>query len=283
MTSDATLERFRELKSEAYHPSVGAWVQVVPGAGLTTVLHAFNALGPQDHELFLIDPAGEVAAQWRSEDHGPMETRRIDLAEHTPASEAFEGTLWVWSRSQDDTGAIGTAAMSLDFVDRARPEGHSDGSVHVIYDFFDTLDRPPYLDLISPNVVVERTPEGSDRFLNYLGLAHLLVSDEDFDDPATVELELTMSPAVGETWVSAPVQLPPLGSWFMSLEVVFPGLADFLADSDGRGGGVVGVRDPSGRTTGVASMLKVVDVVHGSMSVNHLIDRYFSRVSLGKG
>ena len=61
MTDPATLERFSTLLSNDYVPSVGGWVQVDLNAGVSTVLNAFNTLGPQSVELFLIDQAGQVS------------------------------------------------------------------------------------------------------------------------------------------------------------------------------------------------------------------------------
>jgi hypothetical protein len=273
MSDPQTLARFSELSSAGYVPSIGGWVQVAPNLGLSTVLNAFNTLGPQTIELFLMDQAGDPV-------HTEVVTvasfaaLRLDLETIIPAASLpFEGSIWLWTRGATSEGSIGLQAVDLDFIDRARPEGYTAGSVHLMFDFLDTLQIPPYLDLVSPRLLAEKTPEGSDRFQNYLGLAQVPITD---DSGST--LELTVSDQSGETMAAATLDVPMLGSWFGSLEALFGGLPEFLiGDGGSRGYGTLGVRDRDGDVNGLVGMLKVVDVVTGEMTVNHLNDRAFAR------
>lgn len=277
-----TLTRFWELYDMGYLPSIGAWVQVAPSSDLTTVLNAFNSLGEQELELFLIDPKGQTVAWHVADPLASNKTLRLDLETLVPEeSLPFEGSVWVWARGSDEEGgSIGLQAIDLDFVDRTRPEGHSAGSVHVIFDFLDTLHLGPFMDYVSPRVLVDATPEGSQRYQNFLGLAHIPL---DLDFPGA-KLKITLTNEAGETRTADTVELSALGSWFGSLENLFPGMDEFLVrDGEERGYGVVNVREAQGRQTGLAGMLKVVDVVNGSMMVNHLNDRNFARPAMKEG
>lgn len=279
MSDPLTLQRFSELSAAGYIPSVGGWIQVAPALGLSTVLNAFNTLGPQTLEIFLMDQAGDpVHSEVR--ELGRFEALRLDLESVLAEADLpFEGSLWLWSRGAGGEGSIGLQAVDLDFVDRSRPEGYAAGSVHLMFDFFNTLQIPPYLDLVTPRLLAETTPEGSDRFQNYLGLAQVpLVSD------AGATLELTVSNELGETMDPVTLSVPMLGSWFGSLEALFPGLPEFLTvGGASRGYGTLTVREITGARNGLVAMLKVVDTVSGEMLVNHLNDRAFARPALKEG
>ncbi len=273
MTDIATLERFGVLYGTGFVPSIGGWIQVAPNLGISTVLNAFNTLGSQTVEIFLLNQAGDPVHVQQLE-VGSYEALRLDLEDVIPpASLPFEGSLWLWAKGATDEGAIGLQAVDLDFVDRNRPDGYAAGSVHLMFDFLDTLDAGPFLDLVTPRVMAEKTPEGSDRYQNYLGLAQIPINDY---GPPT--LELTLSNEAGETLDAATLQIPVIGSWFGSLEALFPGLPDFLiTDGARRGYGTLNVRDANDGYNGLVAMLKVVDVVSGEMLVNHLNDRSFAR------
>lgn len=273
MTDQATLERFNVLNGQSYVPSIGGWVQVAPALGLSTVLNVFNTLGPQTIEIFLLDQAGDPVHTQVLE-VGTFQALRLDLETVIPASALpFEGSLWVWCKGDTNEGSIGLQSIDLDFIDRDRPDGYAAGSVHLMFDFLDTQGIPPYLDLVTPRVLVETTPEGSPRYQNYLGVAQVPISS--YIEPL---IELTIRNEAGATMTPVTVPLPVIGSWFGSLEALFPGLADFLTPSGGtRGYGTLGVRDYYGGRNGMVAMLKVVDVVTGEMMVNHLNDRSFAR------
>ena len=276
MSDPATLQRFSDLSSAGYVPSVGGWVQVAPALGLSTVLNAFNTLGPQTIEIFLMDQDGDPV-HTQSIQLGSYQALRLDLETVLDAGDLpFEGSIWLWCRGANGEGSIGLQAVDLDFIDRSRPEGYAAGSVHLMFDFFDTLLIPPYLDLVTPRLLAELTPEGSDRYQNYLGLAQVpLVSD------AAATLELTVSNEAGESLAAASVVLPAMGSWFGSLEALFPGLPEFLtAEGASRGYGTLNVRASTAARNGLVAMLKVVDTVSGEMLVNHLNDRAFARPAL---
>ena len=273
MTDQATLERFSLLYADSYVPSIGGWVQVAPSLGLSTVLNAFNTLGTQTIELHLLDQAGDpVHSEVR--ELGSFQALRLDLETIIPANSLpFEGCIWVWCKGATSEGHLGLQAIDLDFIDRNRPDGYAAGSVHLMFDFLDTGGIPPYLDLVTPRVLAETTPEGSTRYLNYIGLAQVPISDY---YPPT--MELTLSNEAGDSLAAAWVPLAVSGSWFGSLESLFPGMADFLIlDGETRGYGTLGVRDSLGGRNGLVAMLKVVDVLTGEMMVNHLNDRSFAR------
>lgn len=274
MSDAATLERFSELYDDDFVPSIGGWVQVDPDLGLTTVLNAFNTLGTQTIEIFLLDQAGDPVFHEVMDPLGSYQALRLDLETIIPAeSLPFEGSLWFWSKGATGEGAIGLQAVDLDFVDRSRPDGYAQGSVHLMFDFLNTLGNAPYLDLVTPRVLAEKTPEGSDRYRNYIGMAQIPISD--ISSPT---LELTIRNEFGDSLPAATVPMPLTGSWFGSLEALFPGLSDFLiGDGETRGYGTLNVRDANNGYNGLVAMLKVVDQVSGEMMVNHLNDRSFAR------
>ncbi|HJN76332.1 MAG TPA: hypothetical protein QGF58_20555 [Myxococcota bacterium] len=278
MADAVTLARFWQLYESGYLPSVGSWVQVAPDSDLTTVLNAFNSLGEQQLEIFLIDQSGSTVVWHVPDPLATNKTLRIDLETIIPAeSLPFEGAVWVWALGDSSEGSIGLQAIDLDFVDRTRPEGHSAGSVHIVFDFINTLSMGPFMDYVSPRVLVDATPEGSQRYQNYLGVAHIPLEL----GTAGMELEISLTNEAGETQTADPIELESMGSWFGSLEALFPGMPEFLArDGEDRGYGTVNVREANGRTTGLAGMLKVVDVVNSSLMVNHLNDRNFARPAM---
>ncbi len=273
MSDQATLERFNELYGLSWVPSVGGWVQVAPARGLSTVLNAFNTLGPQTLEIFLLDQAGDPVHTQVFE-LGTFQALRLDLETVLPQGALpFEGCIWVWCRGATAEGSLGLQAIDLDFIDRNRPDGYTAGSVHLMFDFLDTQGIPPYLDLVAPRILAETTPEGSPRYENYLGLAQVPISDW-----VAPTLELTVTNEAGQRMDPATVALPVIGSWFGSLEALFPGLRDFLTPAgESRGYGALSVRDSNGARNGLVAMLKIVDVVTGEMLVDHLNDRSFAR------
>lgn len=276
MTDIATLQRFDTLYRTRAIPSIGSWVQIDPP--LTTMLNAFNTLGPQSIELFLFDSAGERVGEPFARTIGTHQLLRVDLATLLPDASAFEGCVWVWSRGETDEGSLGLQAIDLEFIDRDRPPGHVLGSVHLIFDFLDTLGIAPWLDLVSPRVIVGRTPEGAPAFRNYLGLAHIPFNGTSLGG---ADIELTVSNQRGEQRRAEPFHLPVLGSWFGDLESVFGDLTSFLmGDDENRGYGVVNVREANGALAGMAGMIKVVDAVSGEMLVGHLNDRNFARPAM---
>ncbi len=96
--------------------------------------------------------------------------------------------------------------------------------------------------------------------------------------PQGCSIVITVTNEAGEDWSAEPLALNSMGSWFGSLEALFPGLPDFLAREDGSGGfGSVGVREENDRVTGLCGMVKLVDVLTSSMLVNHINDRNFAR------
>lgn len=279
MADPAILQQFVSLFQAGYFPSVGAWVQVDPDNGLTTILNAFNTLGNQEVELFCFDPAGNTVATSQlaiQTNH----TLRLDLEDIIPADALpFEGNVWLWCRGATSEGSIGLQAIDLDFIDRSRPAGYVMGSVHLLYDFIDTLSIPPYMDLVSPRLIVDQTPEGGPAYQNFLGVAHVLVAGIDLSGP---ELEITMTNEAGETMAAnQTIVVPTLGSWFGDVQVLFPGMPEFLAGSGGgRGYGTINVREKNSAVKGLTGMLKVVDVVNGSLLVGHLNDRSFARPAM---
>ena len=282
MADLATLQRFGQLYSAGYIPSVGAWVQVDPDNGLTTIFNAFNTLGNQLLELTLADPSGDTVATYVPDSAlGTNKTLRLDLEDlFDPDDLPFEGCIWVWAKGDDSQGAIGLQSIDLDFVDRSRPAGHTLGSVHLIFDFLNTLGQGPYMDYVGPRIMTAETPEGSQRYLNYLGLAHIPLDLG--NSGATVVITITNED--GDTWSADPIELASMGSWFGSLEALFPGLPDFLAREDGTGGyGALGVQEASNRITGLCGMVKLVDVLTSTMLVNHINDRNFARPAQKEG
>ena len=281
MSNNPAISEFFDLYNGGYIPSVGSWVQVDPANQLSTVLNLFNTLGSQDIEIYLLDSEGAQVGNTISLSIGTGQARRIDLADHVPeAALPYEGCLWAWAKGSNAEGSLGLQAMDLDFVDRSRPQGGQVlGSVHLMYDFINTLGLAPYLDLVSPRVLVGNTPEGAPKFQNFVALAHVLVTGT-----AEPELELTVTNEAGETLAAnETVSLSCLGSWFGDLEhpVLFPGLTEFLmAPGADRGYGVLGVREAQSRQIGLCSMIKVVDRVSGSMLVDHLNDRAFARPAM---
>jgi hypothetical protein len=269
------LQRMALLAQGGYLPSVGSWVELAPP--ITTVLNAFNTLGRQSMELFLLDREGASvgAIQRRTLETG--KALRLDLVELCePQHLPFEGCLWIWTKGDTAEGHLGLQAIDLDFIDRSRPDGHVRGTVHVIYDFLNTLKIPPYLDLVSPRVTVETTPDGAPRYGNFLGLAHVLVG-RNLETPS---LEISLINQAGEVLVASQrVELPLLGSRFVSLESLFPTLASFLqTPGEATGFGTVRVRELTPDTNvGLTAMLKVVDQLSGEISVDHLNDRAFAR------
>ncbi len=283
MTDYASLIRFGELLDADYIPSVGAWVQIDKDAGLTSILNAFNTLGEQTIELFMFNQAGDSVGETFKTKLATNETLRLDLEDLLPAgTKKFEGAIWLWCKGADSEGSIGLQAIDLDFVDRNLPKGFTLGSVHIIFDFLNTLNIAPWLDLVSPRVMVGKTKEGGPRFRNYLGLAHIPINDgsDEFPEP---ELVVTIANQEGETKVAAPIKVPILGSVFVHLESLFPDMPDFLMGDGTSGYGSVGVRDKNSNLLGLASMIKVVDVQSGSMLVNHLNDRNFARPAMKDG
>ena len=281
MTDLVTLQRFVELASNGYIPSVGAWVQIDPANNLTTVLNAFNTLGDQSLELFLLNQSGYLVGAPIERTLERHKALRLDLEAVVDAANLpFEGSLWVWALGEPREGHLGLQAIDLDFVDRTRPAGHVLGSVHLIFDFINTLGIPPYLDLLSPRVLVEETPEGAQRYRNFLGLAQVPVSGDAALEPA--RLEIRLSNEAGETRTAEQVvQLPTLGSWFGDLNALFGDFSEFLRrDGERRGYGVVNVREKNDTTVGMAGMIKVVDTVSGEMLVDHLNDRHFARPAM---
>ncbi len=281
MADLATLQRFGQLYNQGYLPSVGSWVQVDPGAGLTTIFNAFNTLGNQVLELFLVEPSGGTVVTYEPGPLGTNKTLRLDLEDlFDPDDLPFEGCIWVWAKGDDSQGSIGLQAIDLDFVDRSRPAGHTLGSVHLIFDFLNTLGQGPYMDYVGPRIMTAETPEGSQRYYNYLGLAHIPL------DLGTsgASVVITIANEDGDTWSADPIALNSMGSWFGSLEALFPGLPDFLAREDGSGGfGVLGVQEASSRITGLCGMVKLIDVLTSSMSINHINDRNFARPAQKEG
>jgi hypothetical protein len=283
MTDLVALARFGELVSEGYIPSVGSWVQVVPGDGLTTRLNAFNTLGEQSIEMYIFDRAGDRVAPVKTYTVPTSTALRLDLEDIIDASALpFEGSLWIWAKGATDEGAIGLQSIDMDFIDRAQPEGHTLGTVHLMFDFINTLGLPPFLDLVSPRVLIEKTPEGAPRYQNYLGLAHIPLNAGDYSGP---KLDISVSNEAGETIrASNQVTIPTLGSWFGSLEALIPELTDFLLpEGTTRGRGVVNVRELDSRQTGLACMIKVQDMVSGQLLVDHLNDRNFARAAMKDG
>lgn len=278
MADIALILKFVDLFEAGYLPSVGSWVQVAPNANLTTIVNFFNTLGPQDIELYLLDRAGDPVGDPVLFTMQTGEARRVDLAEHV--EQPFEGAVWVWAKGSTSEGSLGLQAIDLDFLDTSRPVGGQVlGSVHLLYDFVNTLGIPPYLDVVSPRVLVAKEPEGGPKYQNYLGLANVIVPPT----PEPAELKLTLQNEAGEVLnAKETISLELLGSWFGNLEqsMLFPDLTDFLMGDRDRGYGVIGVREANDVTTGLCAMIKVVDNLTGSMLVDHLNDRNFARPAM---
>lgn len=278
MADLAILQNFQTLLANGYIPSVGAWVQVDPANNLTTVMNTFNTLGTQEIEIYLFDPLGNTVGTSQTMSLDTNQVLRLDLETIVPTQALpFEGNIWVWCRGATMEGSIGLQAIDLDFIDRSRPAGHVLASVHLIIDFLDTLAIAPYLDLVSPRLLVDETPEGAFKYQNYLGVAHVPVGG--ISGPS---LDITVTNEAGEMQTAnQTVQVPTLGSWFGDIAVLFPDLVDFLRrPGEKRGYGTINVREKSGARIGLAGMLKVVDLVRGSMLVGHLNDRAFARPAM---
>ncbi len=280
MADLVTMAHFDSLSARGHLPSIGAWVQVDPDRELTTVLNAFNTLGKQTTELWLLDQEGSGVAN-RTVTIETNHTLRLDPETMLdPSDLPFEGSIWVWSLGAEASeGNLGLQAIDLDFVDRARPDGYTAASVHIIFDFINTLSMGPWLELISPKVVAERTHEGSDRYLNYIGMAHIVLHT-DGGLPRRPRLLLTLYNDQGDSRVSDPIVLEPHGSFFGALEFVFPGMHEFLATDSSHGQGIVEITAADGEIEGMAAMIKVVDQLSGEMMVSHLNDRNFARPAL---
>ncbi len=277
MPDYARMQRFQDLLVDGYLPSVGAWVQIAPGAGLTTWLNAYNTLGPQTMEVCLIDQAGFTIGEVLETTLESQKVLHTDLETLLPEGDAFEGSVWVWSKGATPEGSIGLQAIDVQFVDRNRPAGHIMGGVHLIVDFQNTLNIPPWLDLVCPRILVDETPEGAPRYRNYVGVASVPLGS-----PDALALEMTLGNQAGETRVAEEeVRLDALGSAFVDVESLFPDMADFLRVGDGkRGYGTLGVKAVDGQFTGLAGMVKVVDQVSGELLVGHLNDRFFARPAM---
>lgn len=280
MATIETLQRFGDLLQQGYLPSVGAWVQVDSALNLTTLLNAFNTLGNQSVEIFLFDQNGDEVGEIVQRTIDTNKALRIDLEDLVPAqSQPFEGSIWLWCKGDTNEGSIGLQAIDLDFIDRARPAGMVLGSVHLIFDFINTLGIGPYMDLVSPRILVDETPEGAPMYQNFLGIAHVPTTSFTLQGPT---IEVTLTNEAGESRVaSEPIALPLLGSYFGDLRQLFPDMPDFLRRAgERRGYGVVGVRETNNATAGLAGMVKVVDTVTGSLLVGHLNDRNFARPAM---
>jgi len=279
MADSATITRFAQLYQDGYLPAVGSWVQVAPSQGLTTILNAFNTLGNQSFEIFLFDSDGHQVFN----DSATIQTNhtlRMDLEDVVPADALpFEGSIWTWCKGDTNEGSLGLQAIDLDFIDHNMPAGHVVASVHLIFDFINTLGIPPYMDMVTPRLLVGETPEGGPTHRNYLGLAHVLVG---LSDTSGCELVLTVSNEDGQDLeANQTIVLPALGSWFGDLQVLFPTLPEFLMRSgEKRGYGAVNVREKNSEVAGLAGMIKVVDVVSGAMLAGHFNDRHFARPAM---
>jgi len=170
---------------------------------------------------------------------------------------------------------LGIQAMDLDFVDSTRPAGHVLGTVHVMQDFFDTLDIAPWLDLVSPRVMVGLDSDGAERWTNYLGMGHFPYASA---DPA--KLEIRVANEAGE-WLTAKshVDVQLFGSAFVSLNALFPTLHEHLTKPGADiGYGAVNVREiTAGKNIGLCAMLKVMSNETGDFMVDHLNDRHFAK------
>lgn len=280
MADPIALQDVQALAGAGYQVAVGSWVEIDPAAGLTTVLNAFNMLGPQQLELRLFDAAGNRAG---SSKHtlATTETLRLDLQTIVDAGKLpFEGCLWCWGKGGTAEGNLNFQGIDLDFVDRNQPAGHVRGSVHLITDFTNTLGLGPYIDLVCPRIMVEATEEGGQRYQNFLGIAfaptNIFLGST---SSATAEMVVTLRNEKGDVMsANKTLLLPPMGSWFGDLAQLFPDMAAFLTPSgQKRGYGVLNVQEKLAATIGMAGMVKVVDTMTGAMLVDHLNDRNFSR------
>ncbi len=149
------------------------------------------------------------------------------------------------------------------------------GTVHLMQDFFNTLGLPPWLDLISPRLMVGYDEAGAPRWTNFLGLAHHPVTS---GQPARVQVRVANTD--GE-WLDAPEPLvvPLFGSRFVSIESLIPGLDEHLGVQGTQPAfGAINVREvtPAGQI-GLCAMLKVTDNETGDFLVDHLNDRHFAK------
>jgi hypothetical protein len=280
MADPVALQDAQALAGAGYQVAVGSWVQCAPALGLTTVLNAFNMLGSQQLELRLFDQAGNRAGSAKHS-LGTHQSLRLDLETIVdPGKLPFEGCLWSWGKGSTVEGNLNFQGIDLDFIDRNQPTGHVMGSVHLITDFTNTLGLGPYIDLVCQRIMVESTPEGGQRYQNFLGLCfaptNLFLGST---GNSVAQLVVTLRNESGDKLVSDQViSLSPMASWFGDLAVLFPELDAFLTPpGKTRGFGTLEVQEKSAQTIGMAGMVKVVDTLTGAMLVDHLNDRNFSR------
>ncbi len=274
MPSWDMMQKIAELVQGGYLVTLGAWVQI--NSMVTTRLNAFNTLSDQHLYAVLFDEKGDTVGGLWEGNLTAGRALRLDLRTLLPAgTDSFEGAIWIAARGADGTANLGIQAMDLDFIDLSRPEGHVLGTVHVMQDFFDTLDIPPFLDLLSPRVILGRDSDGADRWTNYLGMASFPIASV---DPGAFEIRIANE--AGD-WLVADdlVSLPPFGSEFLSLNALFPDLHEHLgASGEDIGFGVLNVRETSeGKSIGLCAMLKVVSNETGDFMVDHLNDRHFAK------
>ncbi len=274
MPSWSMIEAFADLTLDGYLGTLGAWVQV--SGSLTTRLNAFNTLDEQHIYAGLFDQQGfSVGEIWEGTIPAGR-ALRLDLATLVPAAKLpFEGAVWVACRGADGKANLGLQAIDLDFIDQDRPDGHILGTVHLMQDFFNTLGIAPWLDLISPRLMVGHDEAGAPRWTNYLGMAHYPVAG---GDPA--KLEIRVANPAGQ-WLTAPspIHVEVFGSAFLSLDALFPTLHEHLvAPGEAVGYGAVNVREITpGKQIGLCAMLKIQDNQTGSLLVDHLNDRHFAK------
>ncbi len=267
-------QKLNDLYLDGYLPSVGAWVQVA--GSVTTRLNAFNTLGEQHMFVGLLDQAGNMVGEWWEGTLPDGQALRLDLATLLPPGvTSFEGSTWMLCKGTTAPSNLGLQAIDLDFIDTSRPEGHVMGTVHVIQDFFNTLGIAPWLDLISPRVMVEIYDDDASRFTSYLGMAHFPTEGLE-----SAVLEVRLANETGD-WIEAnkTVEIDFMGSAFVSVESLFPTMRDHLvAPGERLGFGALNVREitPNGRV-GLCAMLKVVNNETGDFMVNHMNDRHFAK------
>lgn len=269
------VEKFVNMIQDGYLGTLGAWVQIA--SPITTRLNAFNTLEKQHVNIGLFDQGGFLKGEIWDGTIDSGHALRLDLATLLgPDAPPFEGAVWVACKGQDaGEHNLGLQAIDLDFVDTSRPEGHVLGTVHVIQDFFNTLGIAPWLDLVSPRVLVEVDEIGAPRYTNYLGMAHHPVSSAD-----SAVIEVRVANEAGE-WLAAEqkITVPVFGSAFVSLETLIPGLPAHLMGPGGtRGYGAVNLREvTAGAQVGLCAMLKVTNNETGDFMVDHLNDRHFAK------
>ena len=267
-------QKLNDLTQDGYLASVGAWVQVA--GPVTTRLNAFNTLGEQHMFVGLLDQAGNMVGDWWEGTLPDRHALRLDLATLLPAGiTLFEGAVWLLCKGTGAPSNLGLQAMDLDFVDTSRPKGHVMGTVHVIQDFFNTLGIAPWLDMVCPRVMVELDGDGASRWTSYLGMAHFPTQGL---EPAVLQVRLANESG---DWIEASktIQIPFMGSAFVSVESLFPTMHDhLLGPGEQLGFGALNVREitPGGHV-GLCAMLKVVNNETGDFMVNHLNDRHFAK------